>query len=342
MVVPKVSVIIPVYNCEKYISECLESVLNQTYTNIEILIVNDGSTDRSEEIVNKYKEKDNRIVYYSQENSGPSEARNKGILNSTGEYLVFIDSDDTVNKYYIEFLIKKMISTGSDLVCCGYKDISEYGVLDYTDFDFDNNVSVHAFMDMVCRGTGGVLWSKMYKKEIIINHSLRMDKNIFMCEDLIFVLQYVSHCTLFSAIKEYSYNYNRLNQSSISSNISIDYIQNYINVFKKMEIIFNSVYLNEHKINEIITKKIQGVVVKLVEQQSTNIKITGRENAICNIKQILSIPYVNEYKGTFSSNNYIYKPYIFLIRNNFVRTSIMYGVCLNILRGFKKKLKKRR
>ncbi|MEI4828900.1 glycosyltransferase family 2 protein [Bacillus sp. FJAT-53711] len=340
--VPKVSVIIPVYNCEKYISECLESVLNQTYTNIDIIIVNDGSTDRSEEIVNEYKEKDNRIVYYSQENSGPSEARNKGILNSTGEYLVFVDSDDTINKYYIELLIKQMISTGSDLVCCGYKDISEYGVLNYTDFNFDNNVSVHAFMDMVCSGTGGVLWSKLYKKEIIINNGLRMDKNIFMCEDLIFILQYVSHCTSFSAIKEYLYNYNRLNQSSISSNISINYIQNYIKVFREMENVFNSVYLNEYKKRKIITKEIQDIVVKLVEQQSINIKVTGRRNAICNIKKILSIPYVNEHKDAFSSDDYFYKPYIFLIRNNFVRTSIMYGVCLNILRNLKKKLKKRK
>ena len=87
--VPIVSVIVPVYNCEEYLADCLESILNQTYTNIEIVIVNDGSTDYSEKIVNKYQEKDNRVVYYYQENSGPSEARNNGISNSTGEYLSF-------------------------------------------------------------------------------------------------------------------------------------------------------------------------------------------------------------------------------------------------------------
>ena len=77
--VPTVSVIVPVYNCEKYLADCIESILNQTYINIEIVIVNDGSTDQSENIVKKYQEKDNRIIYHYQENSGPSEARNNGI-----------------------------------------------------------------------------------------------------------------------------------------------------------------------------------------------------------------------------------------------------------------------
>ncbi|MEH7464169.1 glycosyltransferase family 2 protein, partial [Bacillus thuringiensis] len=127
--VPKVSIIVPVYNCEEYLSNCIESILNQTYKNIEIVIVNDGSIDQSEKIINKYKVKEERIMYYYQDNCGPSEARNKGIINSTGEYVTFIDADDTVDKYYVELLLNKMINSNSDLVCCGYKDISEYGVL---------------------------------------------------------------------------------------------------------------------------------------------------------------------------------------------------------------------
>ena len=132
-----------------------------------------------------------------------------------------------------------MINSGSDLVCCGYQDISEHGILDHTDFDFEDSVSLYSFIDMVCKGTGGVLWSKIYKKDIIVKNDLKMDKNLFMSEDLVFVLQYVSYCRSFAAIKEYLYNYNRLNQGSISSNVSIGYLKNFITVCKCIEKIFH-------------------------------------------------------------------------------------------------------
>ncbi|MBZ5749697.1 glycosyltransferase family 2 protein [Metabacillus rhizolycopersici] len=336
--VPIVSIIVPVYNCENYISTCLESILNQTYSKIEIIIVNDGSIDKSEQIIMEYKEKDNRIIYLYQENSGPSEARNKGILTSTGEYLVFIDSDDTVDKHYIELLLKETISSDADLVCCGYKDHSKYGIKNHTDFNFNDSVSLHSFMEMVCNGTGGVLWSKIFKNEIIVKYNLKMDKNIFMSEDLVFVLQYVSHCKVFAAIKEYLYNYNRLNQGSISSNISINYINNNIMVCKYLEKIFRSVKLDEQKSKQIIIKRIQDFILSIVEQQSNNVKKIGIKKVSQNVKELLSIPYIVKYKGEFRSTSMYYKPYLFLIKNKFYKSCIIYGLYLNMLRILKRKL----
>ena len=92
----KVSIIIPAYNCEKYIFECLESVINQTYSNLEIIIIDDGSTDNTSEICQRFEKIDNRIIYTWQENSGVSKARNKGIDLAKGKYIVFIDADDKV------------------------------------------------------------------------------------------------------------------------------------------------------------------------------------------------------------------------------------------------------
>ncbi|WHZ55737.1 glycosyltransferase family 2 protein [Metabacillus hrfriensis] len=335
--VPKVSVVVPVYNCENYISNCLESILNQTYTNIEIIIINDGSSDKSEEIISEYKEKDNRIIYVYQENNGPSEARNKGILTSTGKYLVFIDSDDTVDKRYIELLLKEMISSEADLVCCGYRDESKYMVRNHTDFDFNISVNLHSFMEMVCKGTGGVLWGKIFKKEIIVENNLKMDKNIFMSEDLVFVLQYVAYCKIFAAIKEYLYNYNRLNQESISSKISINYIENHIIVCEYIEGIFRSVNFNEQKTNQIIVKRIQEFVLSLIEQQTFNLKNIEINKASNNIKKLLSIPYVEKYKSEFKSNSAYYKPYVFFVKNNRFKSCIIYGVYLNMLRKLKRK-----
>lgn len=336
----KVSVIIPVYNCEKYLSDCLTSIISQTYRNIEIVIVNDGSTDGSERIINQYMERDHRILYSYQDNSGPSEARNKAILNSTGEYIVFIDSDDHVDKHYIERLLKEMISSGADIVCCGYTDISRYGTVNHTDFNFEDNVSIHYFIEMVCTGTGGVLWGKIFKKEIITHNKLFLEKNIFMSEDLIFVLKYASYCKSFVSINEYLYNYNRFNQSSISSNNSINYLQNYITVCGHIEKILNSMKLDENKIKEIIAKRIQDIVVTLTEQQSIKLRDIGLEKAIQNVRTILSNQYIQKYKYQFTSKNIFYKPYLILLKNNFFRISILYGIFLNTLKSLKRSFRR--
>ena len=314
---PKVSVIVPAFNCEKFLYKCIESIRNQSYSNIEIIVVNDGSTDNTEKIVLNMIEQENRIIYYKQENSGPSEARNKGISLSKGEYLVFIDSDDTVEPSYIEMLLNEMLISKADLVCCGYKDISDYGIVNYSDFHFNNSATVHSIMEMVCNGTGGVLWSKIFKKEIISKHSLKMDKTIFMSEDLLFVLQYVTHCKSFGSINKYLYNYNRLNQGSISSNISIDYIQNYISVCRFLEKIFLKSNFDTNKAKEIITKRIQDIVIKLVEQQSCHIKDIYRKSALTNVNQILSLNYITNYTNDFSTNKWLYKPFVFFVKIKF-------------------------
>jgi glycosyltransferase involved in cell wall biosynthesis len=329
-----------VYNCEKYLSPCLTSIVQQTYKNIEIIIVNDGSTDGSEIIVTKYQQCDSRIFYFYQENKGPSQARNYAILSATGKYIVFIDADDTVEKYYIERLLKKMISSCADLGCCGYSDISIYGTLQHTDFNFEKNISLHSFIELVCKGTGGVLWGKIYKREIIRKNKLGLEKDIFMSEDLLFVLRYATYCKSFVAINEYLYNYNRLNQASLSANISLNYLQNYFNVCRYLEKILSSVNLDENKIKNIITERIQNIVVTLVEQQSINLKNIGFKNAIQNVKQILSSHFIKVYKYHFTSESFFYKPFLLLLKNNFVRTSILYGAFLNILRSFKTTLKR--
>ena len=111
----KISIIIPVYNVEKYLSRCLESVINQSYKNIEIIIVNDGSTDNSFDICNKYKKKDKRVILIDQNNQGLSGARNTGLKHATGEYICFIDSDDYVEKDYVEYLYKLIVKDDYDL-----------------------------------------------------------------------------------------------------------------------------------------------------------------------------------------------------------------------------------
>lgn len=127
---PKISIIVPVYNMEKYLDKCLNSLVNQTLKDIEIILVNDGSTDNSVQIINKYLKKDKRILVLSQKNAGQASARNLGIKNSNGIFVMFVDSDDYVDFGICEKLYNKSVLDNSDIVVCDYNVVDEnYNIL---------------------------------------------------------------------------------------------------------------------------------------------------------------------------------------------------------------------
>src|SRR5699024_1725724 len=117
-----VSIVVPIFNSEKYLDETISSILSQTYKNIELILVNDGSTDRSLEICTNYEKTDERVFVVNQTNQGVSAARNKGIVYAKGEYIQFVDSDDIVDPRMTEKLVNKILKD-SDLVICGYTKV---------------------------------------------------------------------------------------------------------------------------------------------------------------------------------------------------------------------------
>ena len=121
----KITVIVPVYNVENYLNKCLDSLINQTYKNLEIIVINDGSTDNSGEICQEYAQKDNRIVYIEKENGGPSDARNAGLDRMTGSYVTFVDSDDWIELDYVEILYKKITEYQADIAVGNYYSFNE-------------------------------------------------------------------------------------------------------------------------------------------------------------------------------------------------------------------------
>lgn len=112
----KISVIIPIYNVEQYLSQCLDSIINQTYTNLEIILINDGSTDNSEKICNQYKLLDPRIIVIHKTNGGLSDARNTGIKIATGDYISFVDADDFIDENMYTILFQKINTTNADII----------------------------------------------------------------------------------------------------------------------------------------------------------------------------------------------------------------------------------
>ncbi len=164
-----ISVIIPVYNVEAYIDRCLESVINQTYKDLQIIIINDGSTDNTGSKCIEWKNRDDRILYYDKENRGLSSSRNVGLSFASGELLFFLDSDDWIEKETFEILVKKQILYGADIVCVAMKCVYEDGKIEL--FNKINKEFVLSGSDAVREMISGksicsVTCNKLYKRSL--------------------------------------------------------------------------------------------------------------------------------------------------------------------------------
>lgn len=175
---PLISVIVPVYNVEKYLARCLDSIVEQTYQNLEIILVNDGSTDSSGEICHQYAERDSRVRLFHQENQGQSAARNVGLDNMTGEYIIFVDSDDYISTRFVEILLNAQQKSQAPIVSSNYFRVSEEN--DEAEFQaatLDNQIPYKLLSrdDVFCVSGGKkaklqeVIVSKLYKKTIFEN-----------------------------------------------------------------------------------------------------------------------------------------------------------------------------
>lgn len=203
-----ISVIVPVYNSERYLASCVDSLLVQTYSNIEIILVNDGSKDSSGVLCDRLAEKDGRIRVLHQKNQGVSAARNNGIRCANGEYLVFVDSDDTVDVKYVQTLYQEMAEQVYDLVICGFRrcypkystDVCVKNDICICDISQNENAITQIYNGRLLNSP----FNKIYKKERI---SQLFDSSLAMGEDLVFNLQYLKNCETVKVISDILYDY---------------------------------------------------------------------------------------------------------------------------------------
>ena len=255
----KVSVIVPVYNVEKYLVKCLDSIINQTYKDIEIILVDDGSTDNSGKICDKYALKDERIYVIHNSNSGVSHARNCGINKAKGEYILFIDSDDFIDKNYVQELIGLTRKENYDLVMC-----SEY---DY--FIINNCIRIRKIslpLTGIFRYDYYKLkniieppYLKLYKRNIINKFNIRFKEDISYCEDQIFNMEYFKHVNKYAFInKPLYYHIHEKNNSlgkiknKINMEATIKKIRIEIDFLNEMDIFNKNELLSEHIFNLIL------------------------------------------------------------------------------------------
>lgn len=199
MVNPVVSVIIPAYNTEKYVGDCLKSLKGQTYTEIEIIVVDDGSTDATNSICKDYEREDKRFKVITKNNSGVSDSRNKGMQRAEGKYIVFVDSDDYVAQDYIETLVAEIEASDAQMACADYYMVDEDHRIEAlaAEWALQCDVQVMSAEEAINllpskEAFQGYLWNKIFVKEIIQENQIAFDPEIKIWEDMLFCLKYLT------------------------------------------------------------------------------------------------------------------------------------------------------
>lgn len=228
------SVIIPVYNTEKYLCECVDSVLREVPQNSEIILVDDGSPDNCPKICDDYAKKDSRIVVLHQENKGLSGARNSGIEVASGKSLFFIDSDDFLPSGYFE----KLLSFNSDLVISSYRAFYQDGTPDiYGELETKQYQTLNEYLldfHKYFATTFNFAWGKVYDNNIIKKFNLRFLEGVSMVEDVLFNIEYYKYCSSITTVKDAYVHYRQI-KGTLSKNISHQVFDWYVHSYREIK-----------------------------------------------------------------------------------------------------------
>lgn len=269
MINAKISIIIPVWNAEKFLKRCINSILIQTYTNFELILIDDGSTDNSRTLCETYSAKDKRIVVIHQVNKGVAMARNNGLAIAKGDYVTFIDADDYVVADYLEKLFNALVTV----------DEVDLSVLNYYEVNSKNEFIKHTLDSSKFTGNiqydydklQSILWApwgKLYKMDIIRKHHIMFPSDLLIAEDQIFNFQYIYYINRCNFIDMYGYYYNQDNENSLIKNITSkkmkdDFIRlSSAKKFLQKKLIFNR--------NEIFMNCITGHISLFFRQEQTS------------------------------------------------------------------------
>lgn len=237
----KFSVIVPVYNSEKYLKKCLDSLVNQNFLNTEIIIVNDGSTDNSEKIVKEYMDKYNNICLYSITNHGQAYARNYGLKKASGEYVSFVDSDDYVDKNLYYEINEKLKNKKFDIVLFNYFAVNTNGNIlfnkKYEFSDYNNVTDIEYLFSDPCP------WNKVYKKKFLDKIKFKFPEGIIY-EDYCYIPTLVKYNPSIGYVDLELYYYVYSDSSTMRN---VEYKEKYENIFKATELLYNSFENTKYK-----------------------------------------------------------------------------------------------
>lgn len=248
---PAVSIIVPVYNAEKAIGRCIESVLSQQFTDLELILIDDGSKDGSPAILDEYAAKDERVKVIHKPNSGVSSTRNLGLAEAKGKYIQFMDADDWIPDDSTKILYRAMEESKCDLVVAGFYRVVGERVARKSSIDTDCLLTLKEYSEYMMENPAdyyyGVLWNKLYRADLIREHQVQMDENLSFCEDFIFNLEYLIHTEKIRALNVPVYYYVKTEGGLVSKNMNpVKLVQMKLNVFTYYSKFFKNV-LDEDK-----------------------------------------------------------------------------------------------
>lgn len=229
---PLVSIIVPVYNLEDYLDDCINSVINQDYSNLEIILIDDGSTDKSPEIIAQWRKKDARIKSIQQINSGVSTARNQGIESSTGNYIMFIDGDDWIEKNCVSLCLNKAISEKVDIVKSAFHVVDPLKKISRRR-EIPNKTCTgdEAFKEFLCgRGWVSSVWAALYTSDLIKNNGLQFNQDEKIGEDGVFTMKALLNAKKICSINISLYNIRFRSGSASRNTITFSTEHRYVDI----------------------------------------------------------------------------------------------------------------
>lgn len=303
-----VSVIIPVFNAQISLKRCVKSVINQTYKCLEIILINDGSTDKSLELCNGFQLLDDRIRVIDQENQGVSSARNKGIDIAKGKYVCFVDSDDWIEPQHIQNMISYI--TQCDCVVSGYiKDSKIQQQLCYLNpgrvnlvQDIDRNIGPFFW-----NGYIHPCWNKLFKLDIIRKYGISFNFEIHISEDSLFCIEYLMHCKfmIFTADVLYHYCVDN-NESSLSKRLDLHFIDIYERVYTMLLQLLEQGNCEEDDKELILVKtiypQIYSSILKILDDKTYS--ISKKKKLFCSIEKYEYFMYIIKKAKRISENKF--------------------------------------
>ena len=268
---PVISVIVPIYMIDRYVGICIESLLNQTYRNLEIILVDDGSKDRCAEICDLYASKDSRIKVIHKENGGLVSARKAGVLAATGRYIGFVDGDDWVGSGFYQSLYNAIIQNDCDVAIAGFsrdlfsKTKSIYNTIASGYYEGDALKEVFKEMisygDFFRHGISTYHWNKLFKREVILKHQLEIADDVSIGEDAVVVYATLLDCTRICITDNCAYHYRQREDSMLKS--SVDYEKEMVRVRALYQSLSDAVcaYSSEYDLQRQVDDFITGIFI---------------------------------------------------------------------------------
>ena len=224
MAQPLVSIIVPVYNGEKTIERCLRSIQNQSYSNIEVLVVNDGSSDHTDRIIKKYAQRDSRFRYIEKENSGVSDSRNVAMAQAKGDYFQFVDGDDWLVKQATEEFVNTALTFGCDMVISDFYRVCGRRIYTKGHIDAGPVITRMKYAEYMMEAPAnfyyGVLWNKFFRADIIRTFALKCSLQLDWCEDFQFNLEYLQYVGKVGVIRKPLYYYVKTKGSLVDTQVN--------------------------------------------------------------------------------------------------------------------------